>query len=516
MAASRMGRPLVMIDLAVPRDIEPSVRDCPGIALYDMDDLQAGGGAQPERAQGRGRGGARARARGGGALRRLARQPRRGADDLGAAPARRRDRRAGAARERVALGVALRGGPRAARRRWPARSSAGCSTSPRAAARRRRARAPPTATCTRCTSCSGSRPRWRRTRTRPPRSPALDARRRAAAGDPLGTRGSALALAQAQLGGGAPRAGEVELVPIRTSGDPHRRRRGAPPHGSDDKSRFVKEIEEALLAGRDRPGGALGEGRPGRAPARALDRGRARAGRRTRRALRRRVARRAGAEGAVVGTASLRRRASCWRCDRTSRSRTCAATWTRGCAASPRGTSTRSCWPQAGLDRLGRGRRGSPLDPDGFVPGAGPGLPRARGARANDGGPLDLARGADRPTTPRRLTAERALWWRSAPPATRPSARTPARRATRSRHSVRRHARRLALDPRRARVPTPRRRATGAPGRSERLLAAGRGRAACRGRAGRRPVGFGMAGIVYLVGAGPGRPRAADRARRSS
>jgi glutamyl-tRNA reductase len=39
-AASRMGRPLVMIDLAVPRDVEPSVRDCPGIALYDMDDLQ--------------------------------------------------------------------------------------------------------------------------------------------------------------------------------------------------------------------------------------------------------------------------------------------------------------------------------------------------------------------------------------------------------------------------------------------------------------------------------------------
>jgi glutamyl-tRNA reductase len=30
-----------MIDLAVPRDVEPSVRDCPGIALYDMDDLQA-------------------------------------------------------------------------------------------------------------------------------------------------------------------------------------------------------------------------------------------------------------------------------------------------------------------------------------------------------------------------------------------------------------------------------------------------------------------------------------------
>jgi glutamyl-tRNA reductase len=40
-AGSRRGRPLVLIDLAVPRDIEPGVRDCPGIALYDMDDLQA-------------------------------------------------------------------------------------------------------------------------------------------------------------------------------------------------------------------------------------------------------------------------------------------------------------------------------------------------------------------------------------------------------------------------------------------------------------------------------------------
>ena len=36
----RVGRPLLMIDIAVPRDIEPSVRDLPGITLYDMDDLQ--------------------------------------------------------------------------------------------------------------------------------------------------------------------------------------------------------------------------------------------------------------------------------------------------------------------------------------------------------------------------------------------------------------------------------------------------------------------------------------------
>jgi glutamyl-tRNA reductase len=39
-AARRPNRPLVLIDLAVPRDIDPDVADCPGIALYDMDDLQ--------------------------------------------------------------------------------------------------------------------------------------------------------------------------------------------------------------------------------------------------------------------------------------------------------------------------------------------------------------------------------------------------------------------------------------------------------------------------------------------
>jgi glutamyl-tRNA reductase len=36
----REGRPLLVIDIAVPRDIDPSVRDIPGVTLYDMDDLQ--------------------------------------------------------------------------------------------------------------------------------------------------------------------------------------------------------------------------------------------------------------------------------------------------------------------------------------------------------------------------------------------------------------------------------------------------------------------------------------------
>lgn len=36
----RDGRPLVMIDIAVPRDIDPAVGDIPGVTLFDMDDLQ--------------------------------------------------------------------------------------------------------------------------------------------------------------------------------------------------------------------------------------------------------------------------------------------------------------------------------------------------------------------------------------------------------------------------------------------------------------------------------------------
>ncbi len=39
-AEGRAGRPLLLIDIAVPRDIDPTVRDLPGITLYDMDDLQ--------------------------------------------------------------------------------------------------------------------------------------------------------------------------------------------------------------------------------------------------------------------------------------------------------------------------------------------------------------------------------------------------------------------------------------------------------------------------------------------
>ena len=39
--AARDERPLLLIDLAVPRDIHPDCRELPGVTLHDMDDLQA-------------------------------------------------------------------------------------------------------------------------------------------------------------------------------------------------------------------------------------------------------------------------------------------------------------------------------------------------------------------------------------------------------------------------------------------------------------------------------------------
>ena len=38
---ARHGRPLLLIDLAVPRDIDPACADLDGVTLFDMDDLQA-------------------------------------------------------------------------------------------------------------------------------------------------------------------------------------------------------------------------------------------------------------------------------------------------------------------------------------------------------------------------------------------------------------------------------------------------------------------------------------------
>src|SRR3546814_1345927 len=39
--AARGGQPLVLVDIAVPRDIEPAVAEVPGVTVLDMDDLGA-------------------------------------------------------------------------------------------------------------------------------------------------------------------------------------------------------------------------------------------------------------------------------------------------------------------------------------------------------------------------------------------------------------------------------------------------------------------------------------------
>ncbi len=39
--AQRPGRPLLLIDIAVPRDVDPACAELDGVTLYDVDDLQA-------------------------------------------------------------------------------------------------------------------------------------------------------------------------------------------------------------------------------------------------------------------------------------------------------------------------------------------------------------------------------------------------------------------------------------------------------------------------------------------
>ena len=203
----------------------------------------------------------------------------------------------------------------------------------------------------------------------------------------LGTRGSALALAQARwVAERLP--GEVELVPITTACDQPSTtlRKGSDPLSvSDsrgltpprettpgDKSRFVKEIEEALLAGdvdlavhsakdvpAELPDGLAIVGVPARADARDAICG-------------------AGSlanlpEGAVVGTASLRRRASLLSLRPDLEVRDLRGNVDTRLRRLVDGDFGAIVLAQAGLDRLGRGGEGSPLDPAACVPAPGQG-----------------------------------------------------------------------------------------------------------------------------------------------
>ena len=219
----------------------------------------------------------------------------------------------------------------------------------------------------------------------------------------LGTRGSALALAQARWV--AERlSGEIELVPITTSGDAPRAGVAA---DVSDKSRFVKEIEEALLArdvdlavhsAKDVPS-ELPEGLaivavPERADARdalcgpgSLDE---------------------LAEGAAIGTASLRRRAALLALRPDLDLRELRGNVDTRLGRLAEGDFDAIVLACAGLERLGRSDAGTPIDLERVVPAPGQGC-LALEARTGDD---DVATAAGALTDRDALTclaAERSL-----------------------------------------------------------------------------------------------------------
>ena len=373
---------------------------------------------------------------------------------------------------------------------------------PRRRARARRAAA-------RCASCSAlDEAPPRRGTTRAERGRGADARadaarraapRRAARLMRIGTRGSALALAQAALVGGRCSAAR-ELVPRSTTA---RRPRRA---GVGDKSRWVDELEAALLARRDRPRRALGQGRARRAGRRA----------RARRAPRRAPTPRdalCGAPsldelpaGARVGHEQPAPRArSCAPRARTSRSWRCAATSTRGCASSPTASATRSCsrWPACSASGA-RTRPGGALDGASCpAPGQGTLALEARAGRR-------AARGAAARAIDRRADAA---------PACSPSARSRARSDASCHTPVGAHAARrptarcaarfVGLPDGSAWVRDELATATGDPealGREVRGAAARRAARRAAATRGGEVGGAEPAGASHLVGAGPGDP----------
>jgi hydroxymethylbilane synthase len=208
----------------------------------------------------------------------------------------------------------------------------------------------------------------------------------------LGTRGSPLALAQAELI--AARLPDVQTVPITTAGD-----RG---QVEDDKSRFVKEIEEALLAGqidlavhsaKDVPNELAAGLSIVAVPERADPRD----------ALCGTASLDALGDGATVGTASLRRRAQLLALRPDLEVRELRGNVDTRLRRLADGELDAIVLARAGLDRLGRGDEGSPLAE--LVPAPGQGC-LVLEARSGEG---EQAAALTDPDALTALTAERAV-----------------------------------------------------------------------------------------------------------
>ena len=408
MMTARAGRPLLLIDLAVPRDIDPACGALPGVTLVDIDDLQAAvarthGARRPRRAGPRGSSRRRSRRFAGwlgtlevlptiAALREHGRRDRRRA----CSPRTRARWEALSERDRERVEAMLR----AAREAAAARADA--------AAQARSARTAATPACSSLRELFGLDETRRRRGGRgpPPRS-----------ADPrgvirLGTRGSALALAQARWV--AERLdGEAELVEITTAGDRPRGRRQVALDGRA-RARAARRARSTSPCTPPRTCRASCAEGPRSPPCR---RARTRATCSSARLARRAARRRARRDERRCGAAR-----SCSRCGPTSRSSSCAATSTRGCASSPTARSTRSCSPPPGSrGSAAADVAGAALDPTSSSPR------RGRAACCCRRAPATALRRGRRPTparAPRCSRRARGRGARSAPPATRRSACT--------------------------------------------------------------------------------------------